>query len=111
MIPRALIPTTLLLAATATGCGSDTSPEGLTTDAAVMCEEFVERELDTAVEISDSQATVADPDAWTYEATGTVDYEDASGPVRGGYTCTIATDESGEEWTLQELSFEEQRTG
>jgi hypothetical protein len=108
MNPRVLIQAAaaLLLAAAATACGSDTSPEGLTTGAAVMCEEFVERELDTAVEISDSQATVADPDAWTYEAIGTVDHEDASGPVRGGYTCTITTDGTGEEWTLQGLTFE-----
>ncbi|MFJ9552289.1 hypothetical protein ACIRPH_00640 [Nocardiopsis sp. NPDC101807] len=57
----------------ATACGSDTSPDGPTTDAAVMCEESVEGE---------------------------------SGPVRATYTCTIATDESGEEWTLQDLTFE-----
>ncbi|GAA0976208.1 hypothetical protein Q7689_00985 [Nocardiopsis tropica] len=114
MNSRALIPTAaaLLLAAAATACGSsEPTPDGMVIDAEVMCEEFVERELDAAVEISDSQATVADPDAWTYEATGTVDYEDGTGPVRASYTCTIATDETGEEWTLEELTFEERRTG
>jgi hypothetical protein len=106
MSTRALIPT-LLLAAAVSACGSgETTPESMVIDAEVMCEEFVERELDTAAEFSDSQAEVADADAWTYEATGTVDYEDEGGPVRATYVCTVATDASGEEWTLQDLTVE-----
>ncbi|GAA1441649.1 hypothetical protein [Nocardiopsis tropica] len=95
------------MTAAPTACGSsEPTLDGMVTNAEVMCEESVGRELDAAVEISDSQATVAAPDAWTYEATGTVDYEDEAGPVRASYTRTIATDESGEEWTLQDLTIE-----
>jgi hypothetical protein len=96
-----------VLVATATACGSsEPSPDGMVLDAEIMCEEFVERELDTPVEFSDSQATVADAEAWTYEATGTADYEDSSGPARSTYTCTMVTDSSGEEWTLEDLALE-----
>ncbi|WP_304455892.1 hypothetical protein [Nocardiopsis sp. YSL2] len=95
------------LATAATGCGSsEPTPEGMVLDAEVMCEEFVERELDTPVEFSDSEAAVADAETWTYEATGTADYEDSSGPARTSYTCTLSTDSSGEEWTLEDLTME-----
>ncbi|MEV2277899.1 hypothetical protein AB0I72_20165 [Nocardiopsis sp. NPDC049922] len=108
MSTRALIPTTLLLAAAVTACGSgDPTPEEMVIDAEVMCEEFVDRELNTPVEFSDSTAAVADAESWTYEATGTVDYEDETGPVRATYTCTLTTDETGGEWTLQDLTINE----
>ncbi|WP_116243790.1 hypothetical protein [Nocardiopsis sp. FIRDI 009] len=108
MIPRPLlVSSAALVVAAATACGSDPTPEGIVTDSEVMCEEFVERELNTPAEFSDSQAEVADAESWTYEATGTVDYEDESGPVRATYTCTLATDETGEEWTLLDLTFDE----
>lgn len=104
MSTRALIPTTLLLAAAVTACGGgETTLESLTVDAEVMCEDFVQRELDTATaEFSGAEAAVADAEAWTYEVTGAVSYDGTS----ASYTCTVATDETGEEWTLQDLTFE-----
>ncbi|MDE3725006.1 hypothetical protein PWG71_26780 [Nocardiopsis sp. N85] len=103
MSTRALIPTTLLLAAAVTACGGgETTPESMTVDAEVMCEDFVQRELDTTAEFSGTEAAVADADVWTYEVTGDVTHDGAS----TSYTCTVATDESSEEWTLTDLTFE-----
>ncbi|MDT0327065.1 hypothetical protein [Nocardiopsis lambiniae] len=91
------------MAAAMTACGGgETTPESMTVDAEVMCEDFVQRELDTAAEFSGTEATVADAEAWTYEVTGAVTYDGTN----ASYICTVATDETGEEWTLTDLTFE-----
>lgn len=103
---------TALLTATLVACSG--SGEPLSESAAVMCEQFVKKNLKSAGSaefpgVTDADyaktTTLSNAKPWKYKVTGVVDSDNSFGAsVRSDYVCTVSTKDN-DTWTLDDLDL------
>lgn len=111
--PHLAPPAALLAAALLTACSpGDGKP--LDEAAAVMCEDFVKRQLKSpgtaefpgALDADYAKTSVlSDTKPWKYKVTGVVDSQNSFGAtVRNDYVCTVSTKDD-DTWTLDDMQM------